>query len=247
MLLPSETQQEEDTMEPVQREPAEPIEPRGPRRFRDRIDAGAQLSGALSSYAHRPDVVVLALPRGGVPVGLEVARALGAPLDLMVVRKLGTPGQPELAMGAIASGGVRVLNPDVTGLLGLSDEIIDAATETERRELERRERAYRGDRPPPALAGRTVILVDDGVATGSTLRAAARAARAQHAGRLVIAAPVAAARIARELGAVADEVVCVSTPEELFAISMWYDAFPQVTDDEVRALLARAPGASPRG
>jgi predicted phosphoribosyltransferase len=179
-----------------------------------------------------------------LPVAAEVARALQAPLDVLVVRKLGTPGQPELAMGAIASGGVRVLNPDVIGALGLSGAAIDAAAATEQEELARRERAYRGERPPLELRGRTVILVDDGIATGSTIRAAARAIRAGGPARLVIAAPVGAPSVLASLAAEADEVVCPLRTEHLYAIGLWYDWFPQVSDDEVRALLERAPSLS---
>jgi putative phosphoribosyl transferase len=208
--------------------------------FRDRGEAGRRLAEALAHYEGSPDLLVLALPRGGVPVGLEVARALGAPLDVMVVRKLGTPGQPELAMGALASGGVRVLNADVVELLGVSDQAIDEVAAAEQRELERRERAYRNDRPFPDVRGRTVILVDDGIATGATVRAAARALRSQGPERLVIAAPVASPSVAAMLRREADEVVCVALPEDFFAISAWYHEFPQLDDHEVRRLLERA-------
>lgn len=208
--------------------------------FRDRTEAGQQLAAKLGAYAHRPDVLVLALPRGGAPVAYEVARALGAPLDIMIVRKLGVPYEPELAMGAIATGGVRVLNTDIIGSLDIPADTVDAVTAEERRELERRERAYRGDRPPPIIRGRTVILVDDGIATGATVRAAVAALRQQQPARIVIAAPVAAAVTCDELRPLVDDLVCVLTPDALFGIGYWYDQFPQLSDDELRALLARA-------
>jgi len=209
-------------------------------RFRDRIDAGRQLAERLSSYAGRPDVIVLGLPRGGIPVACEVARALGAPLDVFVVRKLGWPMQPELAMGAIASGGVLVLNEDVIEMVGAGPELIESVAEEERRELARREREYRGDRPPPPIRGRTVILVDDGLATGSTMRAAARAVRKQDPARLVIAVPVGAPETCESLRAEADEVVCVLQPPFFQAVGLWYDRFEQTTDAEVRRLLEDA-------
>lgn len=208
------------------------------RIFEDRQDAGRALAERFSDYAGRPDVIVLALPRGGVPVGAEVARALGAPLDVLVVRKLGLPGQEELAMGAIASGGVRVLNEEVVSLTGVPREVIDRVAEEEGRELERREAAYRGDRPPPDVAGRTVILVDDGIATGSTLRAAVEALRKQGPARIVVAVPTAPKAACEALGEVADEVICVTTPEPFFAISLSYRSFPQMSDEEVREILA---------
>ncbi len=210
------------------------------RRFRDRAEAGRQLAALLSGYAHRPDLLVLALPRGGVPVAYEVARALDAPLDVFLVRKLGVPGHEELAMGAIASGGVRVLNDDVVESLRLPLSIIDQVTAREQEELQRRERAYRGDRPPPDAQGRTVILVDDGLATGSTMRAAAAAVRRQQPARIVVAVPVAAASTCDTLRAEVDEVVCVLAPEPFYAVGIWYEDFSQTTDDEVRDLLARA-------
>lgn len=210
--------------------------------FRDRFDAGQRLAEKLRRYADRPDVLVLALPRGGVPVAFEVADALGAPLDLFLVRKLGVPGRGELAMGAIATGGIRVVNPDVVGPLAIPDEIIDAVAAEEQRELERRERAYRGDRPPPDVQGRTVILVDDGLATGSTMRAALAALRRQQPARVVVAVPVGAAEACTELEGLADEVVCVRTPEPFRAVGLWYDDFSQTTDEEVHDLLSRAAG-----
>jgi predicted phosphoribosyltransferase len=208
--------------------------------FRDRKDAGRVLATSLHAYAGRQEVLVLALPRGGVPVGAEVADALHVPLDVLVVRKLGVPGQEEYAMGAIASGGVRVLNAQVVRALGLADDDVDAVARTEQRELERRERLYRGDRPMPELRGRTVILVDDGLATGSTMLAAVRAVRAQRPARTVVAVPTAAADTCEMLRDEADEVVCASTPDAFRAVSLWYDDFSQTSDEEVRQLLRQA-------
>jgi predicted phosphoribosyltransferase len=210
--------------------------------YRDRSDAGRALAGHLQEYAHRPDVLVLALPRGGVPVAYEVAEALGAPLDVFLVRKLGVPGHEELAMGAIASGGVRVLNPQVLELARISGDVVDAATTREQRELDRRERAYRAGRPAPDVAGKTVILIDDGLATGSTMRAAARALRRLGPAKLVVAVPVAAAETCDAFLDEADAVVCARTPVPFQAVGMWYDDFAQTTDDEVRDLLDRAAG-----
>jgi predicted phosphoribosyltransferase len=208
--------------------------------FSDRFDAGRRLAAELLDYADRPDVLVLALPRGGVPVAFEVARALHAPLDVFLVRKLGVPGHRELAMGAIASGGVRVLNEDVVRGLGVPDEVLDAVAARERTELERREWAYRDGRPPPAVRGRTVILVDDGLATGSTMRAAVRALRAQGPARIVVAVPVGAPETCAEFQDEADEAVCARTPDPFYAVGLWYSDFTQTTDEEVRDLLARA-------
>jgi putative phosphoribosyl transferase len=207
--------------------------------FRDRADAGHQLAAKLTHYAGRDDVVVLALPRGGVPVGAAVAAALAAPLDVFLVRKLGVPGQEELAMGAIASGGVRVENASVVRQLDIPARVIHAVAERELRELERREAAYRGNRPPPAVRGKTIILVDDGLATGSTMRAAVAAMRQLGAGRVVVAVPVGAAETCAALAGEADEVVCGHTPDPLHAVGLWYDDFCQTTDDEVRELLGR--------
>ena len=206
-------------------------------RFRDRAHAGRVLAAALARYAHRRDVIVLALPRGGVPVGCEVARALGVPLDVFVVRKLGVPGHEELAMGAIASGGVRLLNEDVVALAGVSEEAIDEVAAREAAEIRRRERVYRGDRGPPDLRGRTVILVDDGLATGASMRAAVAAVRRQGPSWVVVAVPAAAADTCETLRAEVDELVCVMTPEPFHAVGLWYEDFSQTSDEEVRQLL----------
>jgi len=210
--------------------------------FRDRSEAGRVLAEKLKPFADRADVIVLALPRGGVPVGYEIAAALHAPLDVFLVRKLGLPGHEELAMGAIATGGVRVVNPDVVGPLQIPDEIIDKVAQQELRELERRERLYRGDRPPPEVRGRTVILVDDGLATGSTMRAAVAALRQQRPARIIVAVPVGAVETCEEFRNEADDIVCARTPEPFYAVGLWYSDFSQRTDDEVRELLERAPG-----
>lgn len=207
-------------------------------RFANRRDGGAALAKRLRPYAGRADVVVLGLPRGGVPVGYEVARALGAPFDVFVVRKLGLPGHAELAMGAIASGGVRVLNEDVVGWYRIPDAAIEAVTRTEQAELERRERAYRDGRPSVPIEGRTVILVDDGLATGSTMRAAVLAVRRLQPARVVVAVPVGARETCDALRETADEVVCALFPEPFSAVGLWYEDFSQTTDEEVRRLLA---------
>ncbi len=203
----------------------------------NRHAAGQALAEALKSYAGRDDVIVLALPRGGVPVAAEVARALGAPLDVMLVRKLGLPGHAELAMGAIASGGVRVMNDDVVRRLGVSPAAIEAVAEAEGRELARRERVYRGERPWPDLKGRCVILVDDGLATGATMHAAIDAVRAQQPDCIVVAVPVAPPDTVRTLEPLVDEVVCPLQPESFMAIGQWYRDFTQTSDDEVLTLL----------
>ena len=208
-------------------------------RFADRRQAGAVLGQALARYRDDTDVVVLALPRGGVPVAYEVARALHAPLDVFVVRKLGMPGHEEFAMGAIATGGVMVRNPDLAGV-ALPQHVVDAVAARERTELERREHLYRGERGPRALAGRIVILVDDGLATGSTMLAAATAVLQQHPRTVIVAVPVAAALTCAALRDVVDEVVCAYTPEPFRAVGLWYDDFTQTTDAEVRALLDAA-------
>jgi predicted phosphoribosyltransferase len=208
--------------------------------FRDRADAGRQLASRLRHYVGRDDVLVLGLPRGGIPVAYEVARALGAPLDVFVVRKLGVPGQEELAMGAIATGGVRVVNRDVVDALYIPPDVLDRAAAAESLELERRERSYRGDRPEPRVAGKTVILVDDGLATGSTMRAAVAALRAQDPARIVVAVPVAAPSTCEELRREVDEMVCLATPEPFMAVGRFYQDFSQTTDEEVRERLAAA-------
>src|SRR5436190_4682670 len=208
--------------------------------YNDRIEAGKHLAAQLAKYANRDDVMVLALPRGGVPVAFEVATALRAPLDIFLVRKLGVPGHEELAMGAIASGGVRVLNEDVVDYLGIPGYVIDAVAANESLELQRREREYRGDRPPPDVRGKTVILIDDGLATGSTMRAAAAALRKQNPSRIVVAVPVAPAETCEEFRKEVDEVVCAATPEPFQGVGLWYDNFSQTSDEEVRQLLNRA-------
>jgi len=207
--------------------------------FRDRIEAGELLAEKLGQYRDRDDVVVLALPRGGVPVAREVSRALGVPFDVYVVRKLGVPGHEELAMGAIATGGVRQVNHDVVDALGIPGNVIDAVAEREQRELERRERDYRGDGRPLPLTNRTVILVDDGLATGSTMRAAVMAVRQQHPARVIVAVPVGAASTCADLATEADDVVCVRTPDPFVAVGLWYRDFTPTTDLEVRTLLGK--------
>jgi putative phosphoribosyl transferase len=205
--------------------------------FRDRADAGRQLARVLFDYADRPDVVVLALARGGVPVADAVAAALNAPLDVFVVRKIGLPGREELAMGAIAGGGVIVVNEEVVQAAGVPEEVFEAAAAREQEELERRERLYRDGRPPAAVRGRTVILVDDGLATGSTMRAAAAAVREQQPAQIVVAVPVAAPATCQEFKHEVDDVVCALTPEPFYAVGVWYEDFSQTTDAEVRHLL----------
>ena len=208
--------------------------------YRDRSEAGKHLATRLAHFANRDDVLVLALPRGGVPVAYKVARALHAPLNIYLVRKLGVPGHEELAMGAIASGGVRVLNEDVVKYLGIPKSVIDSVAEIELQELERRERAYRGNRPEPDVRGKTVILVDDGLATGSTMRAAAEALRQQQPARIVVAVPVSAPQTCDEYRMGVDEIVCAVTPEPFYGVGQWYIDFSQTTDEEVRELLAKA-------
>jgi putative phosphoribosyl transferase len=210
------------------------------RLFRDRTDAGQQLATQLTAYANRPDVVVLALPRGGVPVAYEVAQALNAPLDIFLVRKLGLPGQEELAMGAIATGGVTVLNSEVVDMLRIPEQVIEEVAAQEQRELERRERLYRGDRPPPDVRGKTVILVDDGLATGASMSAAAAALRELEPSRIVVAVPTAAPETCDAFRHAVDEIVCAITPDPFYAVGLWYEDFSQTSDDEVRELLARA-------
>jgi putative phosphoribosyl transferase len=212
------------------------------RRFRDRSEAGRVLAPDLRGYAGRDDVVVLALPRGGVPVGYEIAKTLDAPLDVFVARKLGVPGYPELAMGAIASGGAVILDQELVQALGIGEEAIRQVVAQEARELQRREVAYRDSRPPPDLKGKTVILVDDGLATGATMRAAALAVRRHEPAQVVVAVPVAAGKTCDEFRKDVDDVVCAQTPEPFYAVGMWYEDFSQTSDEEVRELLARAAG-----
>ncbi len=210
------------------------------KRFKNRRDAGMQLARHLKEYRERPDVLVLALPRGGVPVGFEVAHALDAPLDVFVVRKLGVPGHEELAMGAVASGGVRVLNEEILAALDIEEETLARVAAEEERELARRERTCRGERSMPEIRDHTIILVDDGLATGSTMKAAATALRSEDPKRIVAAVPVAAAEACDALRAEVDEIICVLTPQPFFAIGLWYEEFVQTTDEEVRRLLAEA-------
>lgn len=209
----------------------------GPRPYRDRADAGVRLAEHLAAYADRADVVVLGLPRGGVPVAAEVARSLRAPLDVFCVRKLGVPGDEELAMGAIATGGFIVVNERVVSELGVSDRVLAEVAAAERDELDRRERAYRGGSPPARLAGRTVLVVDDGLATGATMRAAVRAVRAAGPRRVIVAVPVAAAETCRSLERDADELVCPLTPGGFRSVGAWYEDFSTTSDDEVRRCL----------
>jgi erythromycin esterase-like protein/predicted phosphoribosyltransferase len=209
-----------------------------PGLFRDRREAGRLLAERLAAYANRPDVLVLALPRGGVPVAYEVAQALGTPLDVFVVRKLGVPGYEELAMGAIATGGVRVLNDQLVERLGIPAHMIDAIAARERQELARRERLYRGGRPPPDVRGRTAILVDDGLATGATMHAGIEALRQQKPARIIVAIPTASPETCEEMKAKADDVICAITPEPFHAVGRWYQDFSQTTDEEVSVLLS---------
>jgi len=208
-------------------------------QFLDRLEAGRLLAEKLTQYANRPDAVVLALPRGGVPVGFELAQRLSLPLDIIGVRKLGAPGQEELAFGAIASGGVRILDPEIIEALGLTPEIIEQVASAEHAELDRREAAFRSGGARVPVQGRTVILVDDGIATGSTMLSAIAAVQRLGASRVVVAAGVAPDSTARALAAQADEVVCLLTPREFRSVSLFYADFPQLTDDDVRALLGQ--------
>ncbi|MBE9169774.1 phosphoribosyltransferase [Pleurocapsales cyanobacterium LEGE 06147] len=211
--------------------------------FQDRIEAGQRLAQKLTAHANRRDVLVLGLPRGGVPVAFEVAKALNAPLDVFLVRKLGVPGHKELAMGAIASGGVRILNEEIVKSLGLSEEEIARVAAQEQRELERREQVYRGDRLPLEVSDRLVILVDDGLATGATMHAAAVAIRQQHPKRIIAAVPVSAPETCNEFQVEVDEIICAETPRPFFAVGLWYKEFSQTSDAEVRDLLQRAAEA----
>jgi putative phosphoribosyl transferase len=208
--------------------------------FRDRTEAGKRLAHKLMGYANREGTLVLGLPRGGIPVAFEVAHALGAALDVLVVRKLGVPGEEELAMGALAVGGVRVLNYDVLRMPGISDAVIERVTHKEQTELERRVRRYRGSRPPTEMRGRVVILVDDGIATGATMRVAVAAVRSQQPARIIVAAPVAAAETCKSLRRDVGKVICLLEPAVFWGVGAWYEHFPQLTDDEVQALLALA-------
>ncbi|MGA2879358.1 MAG: phosphoribosyltransferase [Bryobacteraceae bacterium] len=214
-------------------------------RFLDRRDAGKQLAKKLTSYTGDPRVLVLGLPRGGVPVAYEVARALHAPLDVLVVRKLGVPGHRELAMGAIASGGLRVLNPDVIEALGILPAEVESVAARELQELERQEKTYRGGAPLPLLAGRTIIVVDDGLATGSTMQAAVGALWQGNAASIIVAVPVAAPETVRKLRNLADSIVFLSAPPDFHAVSMWYEDFSQTSDEEVRSLLEAGAAVSP--
>lgn len=209
-------------------------------QFENRAEAGQVMADKLRDYADRPDVLVLALPRGGVPVAYEVAKALHAPLDVFVVRKLGVPGHEEMAMGAIASGGVKMINEDVVQLLNIPDSVIDSVTAQEQRELERRDRAYRDDRPEPQIEGKTILLIDDGLATGATMHAAVRAVRQRSPARIVVAVPTASASTCDAFRAEVEDVICAITPEPFRAVGLWYKDFEQTKDAEVRHLLQRA-------
>jgi predicted phosphoribosyltransferase len=213
--------------------------------FRDRTEAGQVLARGLQQYKNQPDVLILGLPRGGVPVAYEVARELNAPLDVFVVRKLGVPGHEELGMGAIATGGVRILHEGIVREVGISPETIEAVSAREQAELERRERLYRGDRPAPTIKGRTVVIVDDGLATGSTMKAAIKAVRQQDPRQVIVAVPTAPSETCEQLKESADHVVCALTPEPFFAVGGSYADFTQITDEEVRDLIASAANISP--
>lgn len=209
-------------------------------RFKDRRDAGRVLARKLSAYKGQTDVIVLALPRGGVPVAYEVALALNVPLDVFIVRKLGLPGREELAIGAIASGGIRVLNNDIIRVLNVPEEVINIVARNELQELQRREHRYRGDRPAPEVRDRKVILIDDGLATGASMRAAVVGVRAQHPARIIVAVPAAAPELCNAFEFEVDEMVCGMTPEPFYGLSRWYEDFSQTTDEEVRMFLAEA-------
>jgi putative phosphoribosyl transferase len=208
--------------------------------FRDRRDAGRKLAQKLIDYARRDDVIVLALPRGGVPVAYEVAKALNLPMDIFIVRKLGLPGHEEVAIGAIASGGIRVLNNNIVRYFKIPEPLIDAVAKRELQELERRQGAYRGNRPPPDLQGHTVILIDDGLATGASMRAAVAGLRTQSPAQIVVAVPTAAAETCEALEPEVDKLICATTPEPFHGVSRWYEDFSQTTDEEVKTLLAEA-------
>ena len=206
-------------------------------RFRDRTEAGRYLATQLKAYQNQPNVLVMALPRGGVPVAYKVARALNLPLDVCLVRKLGVPGHPELALGAIAAGGIRVLNDDIFSCHNISKETLERVTAEESRELQRRDRVYRGDQPRPVIRDQTIILIDDGIATGATMRAAIAVLKAQRPQKIIVATPVAPLETHHALSEEADQVICLATPTPFYALSFWYENFAQVTDDEVRKLL----------
>lgn len=208
--------------------------------FNDRVDAGKKLAKELSKYANRSDVLILALPRGGVPVAFEVAKELNVKMDVFIVRKLGVPGNEELAMGAIASDNILVLNEDVIRSFQIPERVIDKVAENELKELGRRERAYRGDRPKPEIKGMTVILIDDGLATGATMRAAAAALKTKNPAKIVVAVPTAARDTCEFFGREVDEVICVATPEPFYGVGAWYEDFSQTTDKEVCELLDKA-------
>jgi putative phosphoribosyl transferase len=208
--------------------------------FKDRVDAGRKLAKELSKYANRSDVLILALPRGGVPVAFEVAKELNVKMDVFIVRKLGVPGNEELAMGAIASDNIRVLNEDVVRSFQIPERVIDMVAENELRELERREHAYRGDRSKPEVSGSIVILIDDGLATGATMRAAAAALKTKNPAKIVVAVPTAARDTCEFFGREVDEVICVTTPEPFYGVGAWYGDFSQTTDKEVCELLEKA-------
>ena len=208
--------------------------------FRNRTEAGQILASKLTKYLNQVNTIILALPRGGVPVGYEIGKELGLPVDIFVVRKLGVPGHEELAMGAIASGGVRHINRDVVDQLRIDSETIDVASRREQKEIERREQLYRGQRPPVDVRNKTVILVDDGLATGSTMRAAIAALRQHRPARIVVAVPAAAPQTCSEIADEVDEIICAATPEPFYAVGQWYQEFSQTTDEEVRELLGRA-------
>lgn len=208
--------------------------------YANRSDAGQKLAQELLEYKGRENVIVLALPRGGVPVAYEVARSLDAPLDIILVRKLGVPGQEELAMGAVASGGVRVFNSEVIRALNIPGSVVQDAVDREQRELERREQEYRDDRPRPALRGKIVILIDDGLATGASMRAAVEGVRAQGPAKIIVAVPTGALETCHQFELYADEVLCATTPQPFHGVGVWYDDFGQTSDDEVRDLLRQA-------
>ena len=209
-------------------------------KFLDRIEAGKVLARLLTAYRQRPNLLVLGLPRGGVPVAFEISQALRAPMDIFIVRKLGVPGQEELAMGAIATGGTRVLNARVIEELGISQQVIDEATRREEQELRRRENAYRGNQPPKRIQGKTVILVDDGLATGASMYAAVLALKQQNPQQIVVAVPVAAPETCEAFTKIVDEIICAATPEPFYGVGAWYEDFSQVTDEQVREIYLEA-------